>query len=190
MPYVPTITTMIRLDHTHVVAAFHRYGSETAWWRKRAIVNSVCRALEIHAQLEEEIFYPALARIAPTDETLKKSRPEHDELREVIAKLRGMGPENAAYDSLFLELMRDTLHHVADEETRLLPLAERALGPELRTLGADMTRRRIQLLGEHPVEVAVNTAGTFPVATAVLVGLLACGVARLVSGNRRPARMA
>ena len=88
MPYVPTITTMIRLDHTHVVAAFHRYGSETAWWRKRAIVNSVCRALEIHAQLEEEIFYPALARIAPTDETLKKSRPEHDELREVIAKLR------------------------------------------------------------------------------------------------------
>ncbi|MCO4879428.1 hemerythrin domain-containing protein [Paraburkholderia caribensis] len=190
MPYVPTITTMIRLDHTHVVAAFHRYGSETAWWRKRAIVNSVCRALEIHAQLEEEIFYPALARIAPTDETLKKSRPEHDELREVIAKLRVMGPENAAYDSLFMELMRDTLHHVADEETRLLPLAERALGPELRTLGADMTRRRIQLLGEHPVEVAVNTAGTFPVATAVLVGLLACGVARLVGGNRRPARMA
>ncbi|OUL86288.1 hemerythrin domain-containing protein [Paraburkholderia hospita] len=190
MPYVPTITTMIRLDHTHVVAAFHRYGSETAWWRKRAIVTFVCRALEIHAQLEEEIFYPALAPIAPTDETLKKSRPEHDALREVIGKLRNMGPENAAYDSLFMELMRDTLHHVADEETRLLPLAERALGPELRTLGAEMTRRRLQLLGEHPVEVAVNTAGTFPVATAVLVALLACGVARLVGGNRRPARMA
>ena len=190
MPYVPTITTMIRLDHSHVIAAFRRYGSETAWWRKRAIVTSVCRALEIHAQLEEEIFYPALARIAPTDETLKKSRPEHDELREVIGKLRGMGPENAAYDSLFMELMRDTLHHVADEETRLLPLAERALGPELRTLGAEMTRRRMQLLGEHPVEVAVNTAGTFPVATAVLVTLLACGVMRLVGGNRRPPRMA
>lgn len=188
MRYVPIITTMIRLDHTHVLAAFHRYGSETSWWRKRAIVTSVCRALEIHAQLEEEIFYPALARIAPTDETLKKSQPEHDEMREVIAKLRGMGPENAAYDSLFMELMRDTLHHVADEETRLLPLAERALGPEFRALGSDMMRRRMQLLGEHPVEVAVNTAGTFPVATAVFVGLLACGVARLLGANRRPVR--
>jgi len=184
MPYVPTITTMIRLDHSHAVSAFHRYGSETAWWRKRAIVTSVCRALEIHAQLEEEFFYPALARIAPTDEILKKSQPEHDQLREIIAKLRGMGPENAAYDSLFMELMRDTLHHVADEETKLLPLAERALGPELRTLGAQMMRRRMQLLGEHPVEMAVNTAGTFPVATAVVATVLACGVARLVRGNR------
>lgn len=184
MPYVPTITTMIRLDHSHAVSAFHRYGSETAWWRKRAIVTSVCRALEIHAQLEEEFFYPALARIAPTDEILKKSQSEHDQLREIIAKLRGMGPENAAYDSLFMELMRDTLHHVADEETKLLPLAERALGPELRTLGAQMMRRRMQLLGEHPVEVAVNTAGTFPVATAVVATVLACGVARLVRGNR------
>lgn len=184
MPYVPTITTMIRLDHSHAVSAFHRYGSETAWWRKRAIVTSVCRALEIHAQLEEEFFYPALARIAPTDEILKKSKPEHDQLREIIAKLRGMGPENAAYDSLFMELMRDTLHHVADEETKLLPLAERALGPELRTLGAQMMRRRMQLLGEHPVEMAVNTAGTFPVATAVVATVLACGVARLVRGNR------
>ncbi|HEY3536904.1 MAG TPA: hemerythrin domain-containing protein [Trinickia sp.] len=184
MPYVPTITTMIRLDHSHAVSAFHRYGSETAWWRKRAIVTSVCRALEIHAQLEEEFFYPALARIAPTDEILKKSQSEHDQLREIIAKLRGMGPENAAYDSLFMELMRDTLHHVADEETKLLPLAERALGPELRTLGAQMMRRRMQLLGEHPVEMAVNTAGTFPVATAVVATVLACGVARLVRGNR------
>jgi hypothetical protein len=184
MPYVPTNTTMIRLDHSHAVSAFHRYGSETAWWRKRAIVTSVCRALEIHAQLEEEFFYPALARIAPTDEILKKSQSEHDQLREIIAKLRGMGPENAAYDSLFMELMRDTLHHVADEETKLLPLAERALGPELRTLGAQMMRRRMQLLGEHPVEVAVNTAGTFPVATAVVATVLACGVARLVRGNR------
>lgn len=184
MPYVPTITTMIRLDHSHAVSAFHRYGSETAWWRKRAIVTSVCRALEIHAQLEEEFFYPALARIAPTDEILKKSQSEHDQLREIIAKLRGMGPENAAYDSLFMELMRDTLHHVADEETKLLPLAERALGPELRTLGAQMMRRRMQLLGEHPVEMAVNTAGTFPVATAVMATVLACGVARLVRGNR------
>jgi hemerythrin HHE cation binding domain-containing protein len=184
MPYVPTITTMIRLDHSHAVSAFHRYGSETAWWRKRAIVTSVCRALEIHAQLEEEFFYPALARIAPTDEILKKSQSEHDQLREIIAKLRGMGPENAAYDSLFMELMRDTLHHVADEETKLLPLAERALGPELRTLGAQTMRRRMQLLGEHPVEMAVNTAGTFPVATAVVATVLACGVARLVRGNR------
>jgi hemerythrin superfamily protein len=181
----PTITTMIRLDHTHVISAFHRYRNETAWWRKRAIVNSVCAALEIHAQLEEEIFYPALSEAMAGDERLAKSKPEHDQMREDIAKLRAMGPQDAAYDARFMQLMREVMHHVADEETTLLPIAERSLKHELRTLGAQMTQRRMQLLGERPVEIAVNTAGTFPVATALLATVVACGVVKLFSGNRR-----
>ncbi|MFC0398779.1 hemerythrin domain-containing protein [Paraburkholderia rhizosphaerae] len=172
----PAITTMIRMDHTHALCAFHRYRLTSPWWRKRAIVNSVCTALEIHATLEEEIFYPALARVAPDNDTVKKSEPEHREMREIIAKLRAMGPQNAAYDGLFMELMRVTIHHVADEETILIPIAERALKSELSSLGAAMTRRRIELLRERPVDVAVNTAGTFPIATFVVAGLLVCGL--------------
>jgi len=185
MPYVPTVTTMIRLDHTHVFTAFHRYRLETAWWRKRAIVNSVCAALEIHAQLEEEIFYPALARVAPDNAALQKSEPEHQAMRTIIAKLRAMGPENAAYDALFMDLMRDTLHHVADEESTLLPIAERSLKNELLSLGAQMTRRRMQLLRERPVEVAVNTAGTFPVASALLAATAAYATFRLLDIRHR-----
>ncbi|AUT66466.1 hemerythrin domain-containing protein [Paraburkholderia terrae] len=179
----PGITTMIRLDHSHVILAFHRYRAETALWRKRAIVNSVCKALEIHAQLEEEIFYPALARAEPGNDVLKKSLPEHEQMRDVIARLRGMGPENVEYDALFMELIRDAMHHVADEETVLLPAAERSLKSELRVLGAEMTRRRLELLREHPMEIALNTAGTFPVATVVLTTVVARAVLRLLKGR-------
>jgi iron-sulfur cluster repair protein YtfE (RIC family) len=49
----PRITTMIKLDHTHVLAAFHRYRTDAPRWRKAALVNTICAALEIHAQLEE-----------------------------------------------------------------------------------------------------------------------------------------
>jgi len=45
-------------------------------------------------------------------------------MRTTIRQLRAMGPENAAYDA-----MQETLHHVADEETVLLPMARRALKP-------------------------------------------------------------
>ena len=181
----PTITSMIRLDHMHVLAAFHRYRSSTPWWRKRAIVGSVCDALEIHAQLEEELFYPALRDVlADDDETLAKSRPEHDEMRAIIARLRAMGPENAAYDALFMQLMRDVIHHVADEETRLLPAAERALQDQLRPLGASMTRRRLQLLGERPAEITLNAMGTFPVATFVIGAMLVVGTARWMGRSR------
>jgi hypothetical protein len=69
----PSITTMIRMDHTHALCASHRYRLSSLWWRKRAIVGSVCTALEIHATLEEEVFYPALARVAPTTIRSKKA---------------------------------------------------------------------------------------------------------------------
>jgi hypothetical protein len=180
----PAITTMIRLDHTHVLAAFHRYHLESALWRKRAIVNSACTALEIHAQLEEEIFYPALERVSPDDEALQKSRPEHEEMRATIRELRSLGPENDAYDRLFMQLMRATIHHVADEETVLLPIAERSLKHELRSLGAAMTRRRMELLSERPMDIAINTMGTFPVATALLATAFACGIGSLLRGGR------
>ncbi|MEA3097219.1 hemerythrin domain-containing protein [Caballeronia mineralivorans] len=181
----PTITAMIRLDHMHVLAAFHRYHASSPWWRKRAIVNSTCAALEIHAQLEEEIFYPALNGVLTDDERLAKSRPEHDEMRATISKLRATGPENAAYDGLFLQLMREVMHHVADEETVLLPAAERALKNELRSLGTAMTRRRLQLLGERPGEIAVTTAGTFPVATLLLGSVLLLGLTHYLPKSRR-----
>ena len=183
----PSITSMIRLDHMHALAAFHRYHADSPWWRKRAIVNSTCTALEIHAQLEEEIFYPALAAVL-TDPTLDKSRPEHDEMRITISKLRAMGPENAAYDGLFQQLMREVMHHVADEETVLLPAAERALRNDLRSLGASMTRRRLQLLSERPGEIAVNTAGTFPVATLLIGSALLLGVTLCLPKSRRVRR--
>ncbi|MBC8742702.1 hemerythrin domain-containing protein [Paraburkholderia sp. UCT31] len=184
----PSITSMIRLDHMHVLAASHRYHASTPWWRKRAIVNGVCDALDIHAQLEEEIFYPALDRALGNDEALRKSRPEHDEMRATIAKLRGMGPENAAYDGLFYQLIREVAHHVADEETILLPDAERVLKNELRSLGAAMTRRRMQLLGERPMDIAVNAAGTFPIATLLLGSTVLLALRHWLPRSRRAAQ--
>jgi hypothetical protein len=60
----PSITAMIRMDHTHAMAVFHRYKVTTSDARKSALVRNVCLALEVHAQLEEEIFYPALRQAA------------------------------------------------------------------------------------------------------------------------------
>ena len=83
--------------------------------RKAWPIRSAC-ALEIHAQLEEEIFYPALRAIADT-EFVEKSVPEHDQMRRLITQLRNLEPADASYDETFFELMNIVMHHVADEET-------------------------------------------------------------------------
>jgi hemerythrin superfamily protein len=181
----PNATNMIRMDHTHVLALFHRYKAATSPGRKKALVNSACAALEIHAELEEEIFYPAL-RAVTENETIRKSVPEHDEMRRLIAELRGMEPDAPAYDDTFMALMRDVIHHVADEETVLLPDAERMLPDRLDELGAEMTRRRMQLLGPRVPEVAVNLARALPGVTMALAGFLVLGALAIARPSRRP----
>jgi hemerythrin superfamily protein len=184
----PRITMMIKLDHTHVLAAFHRFRTDAPQWRKVAIVNTICAALEIHAQLEEEIFYPALRAARPTALALDKSVPEHDAMREIIEKLRAMEPDAAAYDETLMELMREVLHHVADEETVLLPIAEESLGHDLRRLGARMNTRRAQLVASRPAELAINSAGAFPVLTLAVAGAITLALGSAWHTRNRPPR--
>lgn len=171
----PPITKMIRADHTHVMLTSHQFTRDTADSKKRAIVKSICLALEIHAQLEEEIFYPALREVDGANPMLAKSQPEHDEMRRLIERLRGMEPGAAGYDDTFAELMRSVIHHVADEETVLLPAAERLLPDRLCELGARMTRRRVQLAAPHAGEMALATARVVPARTMLLAGGLLAG---------------
>jgi hypothetical protein len=153
----PSITNMIRMDHTHVLSAFHQYEVETSPRVKKGLVDNICVALEIHAQLEEEIFYPALRAIAESA-TVDKSVPEHDQMRRLIKQLRNLSPGQASYDETFFELMNNVLHHVADEETLLLPAAERVLADQLGELGAEMTKRRLQLAAPRSGEIAGSMA--------------------------------
>jgi len=170
----PSATTMIRMDHTHVVATFHKYRADASPEKKQAIAETISLALEIHARLEEEIFYPAMRSVAP--ELVNKSIPEHNEMRRLIAQLRQTRPFDPAYDQALMELMRDVMRHVADEETMLLPDAERVLGERrLAELGAEMTRRRFELAAPRAGEIAVNTVRTFPGATLAFTGMFVLG---------------
>ena len=169
----PPITSMIRLDHTHAVSVFHQYTQYKTPRTRQALAETLCLALEIHAQLEEEIFYPAMQRVEHGEPVLEKSVPEHDEMRRLIGKLRASSPHDDGYDETVAELMRDVLHHVADEETTLLPQAERLLGKEkLCELGAQMTKRRLELVGPKSLTIAKNTARGFSESPVVMAGLL------------------
>jgi hypothetical protein len=171
----PSITNMIRMDHTHVLSSFHQFEADSPPRVKKGLADTICVALEIHAQLEEEIFYPEMRRIAET-EFIDKSVPEHDEMRALITKLRALQPGDKDFDSTLFKLMNVVIHHVADEETLLLPTAERVLGDRLGELGAKMTKRRLQLAAPRTGEIAGSmaksmSAGSLIVgATALLAG--------------------
>jgi hypothetical protein len=92
------------------------------------------------------------------------------EMRRVIAELRNTDPRDSRHDELVFELMRDVVHHVADEETVLLPEAERSLSKDrLSELGTEMTKRRLQLVSPKAGKIAKNTAVGFSGSTAAVV---------------------
>jgi hypothetical protein len=172
----PSITNMIRMDHTHVLATFHQYEVDTPPKTKQALAKTVCLALEIHSQLEEEIFYPAMREAQSDNAVLDKSVPEHDEMRTLIARLRTLDPTDPEHDRVFMSLMRAVMHHVADEETTLLPQAELGLADRLSELGAKMTKRRLELTAPHAGEIAANTVRTMPASSmALAAGALLMG---------------
>ena len=152
----PSATDMIRADHSRVLAVFHRYAADLAPREKRGLVDTICLALEVHAQLEEEIFYPALRAIDP--DIVAKSLPEHAEMKRLILALRGMSPGDAAFDATVMELMRKVIHHVADEETTLLPDAERQMAGQLPELGLRMAKRRVALKAPRTGEMVGSMA--------------------------------
>jgi len=166
----PTITDMIRFDHSHTLVTFHQYTASAKPKVKKALADTIGSALEIHATLEEEIFYPVMRGIDSDEPVLLKSVPEHNEMRRLIGELRDTPATDVRHDQLLQELMRDVIHHVADEETVLLPHAERLLSKDrLSELGAEMTRRRIELVGPKAGKLAIDTAVGFSGSTTALV---------------------
>ncbi len=84
----PSITDMIRFDHSHVLVTFHQFTTTAKPSVKKALAETICDALEIHATLEEEIFYPVLRLLNDSEPVTQNSEPEHDEMRRMIAQVR------------------------------------------------------------------------------------------------------
>ena len=106
---------------------------------------------------------------------LDELEPEHEEMRTLIAQLKGMDPTDPQYDLTFMELMRDVIHHVADEETMLLSNAESVLGDRLGELGARMMKRRLELMAPQAGEIAANKARAMPGGLMLAAGALLAG---------------
>jgi len=184
----PSITDMIRFDHSHVMVTFHQYTKDKRPSVKKALAETICDALEIHATLEEEIFYPVMRPRAADQKVMEKSEPEHMEMRRIIDELRRTDPRDSRHDELLFELMRDVVHHVADEETVLLPEAEQMLTKDrLSELGTQMTKRRLELVTPKAGKIAKNTAVGFSGSTAAVVMGLAGAVFAARAFTKKPA---
>ena len=138
---------MLKADHQRVRDLFKEYEAASDPSAKREIAEEACAELEIHAQLEENVFYPAVNE--ETDEgpeLVKESLEEHQTVKALIQELRHMGPDDKTFDAKFKELMRNVEHHVEEEEREMFPLAEEELEEDMEDLMEEMQELKEQIL--------------------------------------------
>jgi iron-sulfur cluster repair protein YtfE (RIC family) len=134
--------TLLDEDHQRVEALFTEYLSTTAERnRKNDVAQIICMELTVHAQLEEELFYPALRQATGEDALVQDALAEHQQAKELIASIQGASDP----DALVLELQRAVQQHVAEERARIFPRA-RSAGLDLAGLGAQLEQRKTQLI--------------------------------------------
>ena len=80
-----------------------------------------------------------------------------------------MSADDIGFDGAVLDLMRNFMHHVADEETVLLPAAERVLSEHLGELGGRMNKRRFELARPRVGEIISGVVRSTPRSTALMV---------------------
>ena len=144
---------MIKEDHRQVESLYQDYqrldGQPT---EQRPVVERICHALEIHAKLEEDIFYPAVQARMREDgpDLVEEAIKEHREVKRLISQLQTGGLADTDYNKTVHQLMRGVQHHVREEEDEMLPRAEQQLGTSLEQLGLQMQKRKQALLAAMP----------------------------------------
>jgi hemerythrin-like domain-containing protein len=139
---------MLKADHQRVKDLFAQYEATSNPDTKRTLADQVFVELETHAQLEENVFYPAVNE--DTDEGLelvKESLSEHETVKTLIQALRSLAQDTEAFDAKFQELIHNVEHHVEEEESEMFPLAEQALAEDLEELSEEMQELKAELQG-------------------------------------------
>ena len=140
---------LLKQDHRTVEELFEQFQKASGDGRKQKLATQICTELSIHAQIEEEIFYPACEGKVEED-LLKESYVEHDAAKVLIAEIIKGEPSDEFYDSKVKVLQEEIEHHVEEEEKRLEGLFAQArkAGLDMDALGEQLQARKQELQAE------------------------------------------
>lgn len=145
--------SMLKADHEKVQTLFSDYEKASTDKQKKDLVTKICTELKVHAQLEEEIFYPAFKAAHKDKLLVPEATVEHATIEDLIEQLEGGEPDGEAYDAKVKVLSEYVKHHVKEEHSEMFTKAKTD-SLDLEELGSLMAERKVDLLAEHDVKGA------------------------------------
>ena len=115
--------------------------------------QTICKELTVDAQLEEEIFYPAVREAIDDDDVMNEAVVEHGSAKELIAEIEKMSPDEDMFDAKVKVLGEFVSHHIREEQNEMFPQV-RKTDLDLNALAERMRSRKQQLVGDDAEEAA------------------------------------
>jgi hemerythrin superfamily protein len=132
---------LLESDHQRVEALYRDFkGAGGTPDTKMDLAQAICAELTLHAMVEEEIFYPAVAQALGDEALIAHAREEHQQVKELIAAV----PQAENLDGAMAVIMRHVMEHVEEERREIFAKAK-ASGMELATVGRRIESRRAEV---------------------------------------------
>lgn len=151
--------SLLKADHKKVKGLFNQFKKakkqDADDATKSALVAQICTELRVHAQIEEEIFYPAVREQVEDQDIMDEALVEHAGAKDLIAQLEGMSPGDDLYDAKVTVLGEEIDHHVKEEEGPMFRKAKRAKVDAVQ-LGEELQARKAELMPEAQPQPAGN----------------------------------
>jgi len=124
---------ILKQDHQKVKELFHEAT------RGKDLFDKINIELEIHAHIEETVFYPALEQHEELKDMVAEALGEHQEVKTLLEELEELGSESHDFGVKLQELMETVEHHVSEEEGEMFPKVREVFDEkELEELGSQL----------------------------------------------------
>ena len=144
---------LLDTDHKNVKKMFKEYEAlmesrgKTVAQKKMDLAQTICKELSAHAQVEEEIFYPALRAVLKDTDILAEAEVEHAGAKDLIAQIESGTQADEMFDAKVKVLGEYIDHHVKEERNEIFPKARSARKLDLIAMRDQIEARKEELLG-------------------------------------------
>ena len=136
---------LLRADHQKVQGLFDQFEKTRSEDRKSTLAEQICQELTVHAQIEEEIFYPAAREAIREEDLVDEATVEHASAKDLIAQIEGSSAGDDLFDAKVKVLGEYIKHHVKEEQNEMFPQI-RKTKLDLKELGERMQARKMELM--------------------------------------------
>jgi hypothetical protein len=115
--------------------------------RKAELAQEICTELKVHAQIEEEIFYPAAREALKEQDLIDEATVEHASAKDLIAQIEQAQAGDELFDAKVIVLGEYIKHHVKEEHNEIFPKLKKTK-LDLKGLGQQLAARKETLMAE------------------------------------------